>query len=160
MTSSVAPSSAAATKRTAAAPDFPAGLPAAAKKRTKDGAKAFVEHFIDQLNRAWRSPDPRRIKQLCAEASESCQSFIQTAQDLERHGHHYDSDPVRVDKATAFGEAGGLMRVEFLGGQTGARVVDVAGRTVEDEATSTTHNMFYLDWNLSGWRVTAIKDVK
>ena len=39
-------------KPSSAAPDFPDGLPAAAKKHTKDGAKAFVEHFIEQIGRA------------------------------------------------------------------------------------------------------------
>lgn len=163
-----APSSSVATSVTAApaasptsaAPDFPEGLPAAAKKHTKDGAVAFVKYFIDQLNRAWRSPDPRRIKQLCAETSKSCQSFIETAEHLRRQGHRYDSDPVRVDHAAAFGEAEGLMRVELFGGQTGARVVDGAGSIVEEEATSSTQNMFYLDWSSSGWTVAAIKDVK
>ncbi|MDV3223515.1 MAG: hypothetical protein LOY02_19005, partial [Intrasporangium sp.] len=46
VSTSVAPSTPIPAASTSATPDFPDGLPAAAKKRTKEGAKAFVEHFI------------------------------------------------------------------------------------------------------------------
>ncbi|MDC5698716.1 hypothetical protein OO014_15780 [Intrasporangium calvum] len=148
------------TTKSSAAPDFPEGVPAAARKHTKEGAVAFVRHYVSELNAAWRDPDPDRIGRLCLKTSKSCQAFIVAAEELDREGRRYSSDAVRIDRAGPFGEAGKQFRVEFHGGQTGARVVDANGKVVDEESVSTTHNMFFLEWTTSGWMIAAIKDFK
>jgi hypothetical protein len=142
-----------------AGPQFPAGLPEAAKTKDKAGAEAFVRYFISELNASWRNPDPERLKPLCQPASKSCLAFQEVAADLAREGNKYAHDPVRIDRLLVLASTGAQRRVQMLGGQTGAEIVNGAGRVVDSDKKSTTDNMFYLRWGPTGWTVEAVKDV-
>lgn len=153
MTTSAAPT-------TSAGPDFPAGLPEAAKKKTKAGAKAFVEHFVSELNKAWRLAEPERIARLCRSAtSKSCTALIKTATDLRAKNQHYDADPLSIERIVPLGEANGLTRLDFRGHQELASVVDRSGNVVLTDSREPSHFMFFLEWTGAGWHVNNLKPV-
>jgi hypothetical protein len=159
-TSTTPTSTAPSTTATSAGPAFPAGLPDAAKTKDKAGAEAFVKHFVTIVNRAWTRPDPNTISTFCLPTSQSCKALVDIAEDLKAKDQRYASDPVRLGKAIGLSPVDGETRVQLESGQTGAKIVDATGATVETEKASASTRMFYLRWGQAGWAISAIKAVE
>ena len=85
---------------------------------------------------------------------------METARKLVAEHQRYSADAVRIDSLTSLAPAQGQYRVDFRGGQTGAAIIDGAGRVVHTEQRSHTHNLFYLEWGDSGWHLAALKGVE
>ena len=149
-----APSSSVATSAPAA-PDFPEGLPAAAKKHTKDGAKAFVQHYMDRLNVAWTTPDPDAIRQLCdVSVSKSCAANLQDAEDYKRKGWKYSGKAARTLRVDTLGlESGGTHRVLWTGIQLRNDIIDAKGTVRESYPREDLRLVFDLRWTASGWLI-------
>ena len=146
---------------TTSGPDFPVGLPQAAKAHTAKGAEAFVGHFLNTLNRAWTKPDAELLDDLCQfESSKSCMAYRKTAADLDAKGQHYDGDPVSVSRVVALTEQKGKRRVLFQGSQERRSVVTDAGTTVLTDPRRDLQIMFFLDWGRTGWTVYDAKLAK
>ena len=159
-----APSSSVATSVTAApaasptsaAPDFPEGLPAAAKKHTKDGAVAFVKYFIDQVNQAWTSPDASRLEGMCLTTSKACAAFVDDARELEAKNRRYDGEPVTVVSTEPMGTIEGSQRVLVQLIQEKRNVVDSTGRRVKTDPREELRLLALVRWGQSGWQLASI----
>ncbi len=137
---------------TAAGPTFPKGVPADARKHTKEGSVAFVKHFIGELNRAWTKPDPGLLEPLCtADSSKSCAAMIRTATDLKAKHQRYDRDPVSIKELIPLAPNKEQFRVVFIGLQERASVVDSSGQTVLTDPQESSRLIFLLVWGDSGW---------
>ena len=146
---------------TTSGPDFPVGLPEAAKAHTAKGAEAFVKHFVGVLNEAWTKPDPQLFDGVCRlEISKSCAAFKRTATELKQKGHRYDGDPASVSGIRALSMVDHQQRVDFQGHQERRNVVDASGAVVMTDPREPSHLMFFLDWGDTGWVVSDVKVVK
>ncbi|ADU47786.1 hypothetical protein Intca_1268 [Intrasporangium calvum DSM 43043] len=143
---------------TSAAPDFPDGLPAAAKKHTKDGAKAFVRHFVDVVNASWRKPNPEAIRSLCQRESESCSGYASLAERLLNGKGRYESDPIDVGLLVTLADSDGISRIHATVKVLGARVVNDSGDTVREDRKETVKNIFSLVWGTKGWSVREVSN--
>lgn len=143
-----------------AGPNFPAGLPDAAKKQTDDGAKAFVQHFIDELNEAWVQPNSDLLTPLCNfDASKSCSALRDTAEGLEKRREHYDGTPLAVAEYINLDALEGNERVVVRGEQLRRNVLDSSGKVVLTDQRKAVEFVFYLRWSATGWLTEDIKVV-
>lgn len=76
-------------------------VPPAARAKTVDGAVAFVRFYIDQVNKAWTTPDATLLPPLSEEGCKSCAGIQQTAASFARKGFHYDTQPLTIISITA-----------------------------------------------------------
>lgn len=158
-TSSTATESPSAT--TPAGPTFPKGVPTAAQKHTKEGAKAFVTYFIKQLNASWTVPDPTLLIPLCKlPGSKSCAAYVTTATKLKSKGQKYDGDPLSVQSLIVLAPEGDQTPVLMNGFQNRRNVVSKNGDIILTDQREPSRAIYALSWSDSGWIVDTVKLVK
>ncbi|MDN5775688.1 MAG: hypothetical protein L0H96_02115 [Humibacillus sp.] len=157
-TSSTATKSPSAT--TTAGPTFPKGVPTAAQKHTKEGAKAFAEHFVVSLNRSWTVPDANFIEPLCNSRFEACGAFINTSQNLEKNKQRYDGDPLSVTSFIVLPEKLGRIPVLMTGKQERRNVVTKNGSIVLTDPLEPSRIIFTVEWTERGWQIYSASLVK
>ena len=139
-------------------PIFPKGVPEAAQKQTPEGAKAFAEHFIRQLNVAWTTPDPQAIEPLCdLKASSSCRYFINTARDLQSKGNRYEGNPTSSPRFTELSARVGEKQILVALIQERRNIVDKEGGVVSTDQRKDLLFVLSLAWTDSGWKIQSIK---
>lgn len=146
----------------ASGPNFPKGVPAAAQKRSREGAKAFAAHLFEQLNIAWTTPDPQALVPLCdAGDSGTCRAYIKTAQDLKTKREKYSGNPVT---ATSFlpvtGDEGSKQEIFVALKQEKRSVLNSSGGVVLTDQEKNLHVFVSMTWGATGWKVTDIKKTK
>ncbi len=80
-------------------------IPAAARKQTPEGAKAFVEYFMEQVNLAWTTPSTGLIADNSTSDCKFCNTAEATARWLVEHDQHYAAAPVTVGRLEAISGA-------------------------------------------------------
>lgn len=68
-------------------------VPAAARAHTNQGAQAFAEFYLAQLNKAWSLPDPEAIRPYATASCKTCAAYVKTAESLRDAGEKYDRPP-------------------------------------------------------------------
>ncbi|MDU0314395.1 DUF6318 family protein [Phycicoccus sp. M110.8] len=142
-TSSTAPSSSSTSSSTTApsstptsgtATVDPADLPPEARKRTPEGAAAFVRYFVEQSNKAWTEPDAGLLPPLSDSGCLSCQALQRTAAGLVAKKQRYRSAPLTLSKVAALpGGPAGQQYVRVIGTQNRVDVVDASGKVVSTD---------------------------
>ncbi len=142
-----------AASRASVGPDFPEGLPAAAKKHTNDGAKAFIAHLIDQVNAAWTAPDSTALDGLCDEGAGACRFWVDEAQKLAREGQRYEGDPVSLRKLDPLSPAAGKTRFITHIVQERRGIVNARGVRVKTDPHIEAVFISTVSWTSTGWRL-------
>ncbi|WP_235509196.1 DUF6318 family protein [Terrabacter sp. Soil810] len=162
-TSSVAPATtttSSAPSPTTSGPDFPVGLPEAAKAHTAKGAEAFVRHYMAQWNLSWTTPDARLLPPLCDEAAAAaCASVIKDAREYEAKGWKYDGVPGSISNVKALSLTAATQRVLAQIQQHKRHVIDSAGSVKESYPEKIIPLVFYLTWSRTGWELTDLRPV-
>lgn len=165
-----APSTPATRPSTSAAPTTSAagqleipGLPDAAKHRTAEGANAFVRYYFEQLNEAYREPNPALVGSFGTKTCKSCKGLADTPAKLRQNGDRLTGD--RHDKFVIQGFGENLptdprYTVSAQMEQTGAKIENVAtGRIVQTDVRKTVWFAVHLVWTDDGWRIDSIQAV-
>ena len=71
----------------------PAVMSDDAKKKTKDGARAFTIFFWSQFNRSQTEPNPTLLRPLYADSCAPCVAYTNGAQALKDRQQRYDDPP-------------------------------------------------------------------
>jgi hypothetical protein len=130
----------------------PVKLPPEATKHTEKGAEAFVEFYLEQVNRAWTTPKAGVLPQLSESECISCKSFEKEAKDLVAKGHRYASDPATYKSFTAFGGAPkGRQYVRVIGTQHRVNIVDDKGKVVSTDPQKPIAVNAMTIWNGGRW---------
>lgn len=145
---------------TSAEPNFPPGLPSAAKKQTESASRAFVEHFVDVVNSSWHEPNPQAIRAMCSAASKACSSFVDDAIEMKVKNQHYSSSAFRATEIESFPLDPANQRVKARIQVLGTSVVDASGKVVYFETPRSFQAMFHLAWGRGGWALTAMKELR
>jgi len=138
----------------------PAVMPDNAKKKTKDGARAFTIFFWSQFNRSNTDPNPTLLVPLYADACAPCKVYTAGAQALKDRGQKYDDPPFRITKVTTDTLKGDTAGVITEVDQQGVPVVDGQNTPI---ATATQRDVKFLvtvAWNGSGWLVANIEIIR
>ncbi|MDC5697645.1 hypothetical protein OO014_10275 [Intrasporangium calvum] len=140
---------------TSTAPNFPAGVPVAARKHTKAGAVAFVRHYVDQLNVAWTTPDPEAIRDLCdVRVSKACAANLKDAEAYKRDGLRYSGTPAHTKSIAPLGvEPDQTHRILWTGVQLRNDLVDSKEKVIQSYPREELRLAFFLRWTDSGWLI-------
>ncbi|MBM9460505.1 hypothetical protein JK386_11375 [Nocardioides sp. zg-536] len=81
-------------------------LPAAADRPTKNGARAFIEHYWDLINYAQESGDVTALRQASSHTCEGCSTGITGIEALYREGGYtvggqYSIDSIKINRLVA-----------------------------------------------------------
>ncbi|NNM45391.1 hypothetical protein HJG52_05140 [Knoellia sp. DB2414S] len=151
-TSTSTPSSTTTTSGTATLD--PAKLPPEAQKHTPEGAAAFVEYYMEQVNEAWTQPNSKLLPLLSDPECIACKNFNKTSAELERDGQKYDSNPVTVTRVTPLSQnADGVQLVRLYMDQHKVNVVDKAGKVVLTDPAKKLARTVGVQWMGASWRL-------
>ncbi len=159
-TTSTPPPTPPPTSASSTGPAFPAGLPDAAKTKDKAGAEAFVAHFVGQVNKSWRIPDPSPIEALCAPKVPSCDNLAQTARDLQKASARWRDDAIEVQRSTTLSASSAEARVDATIHQSPGVIVGTDGKVKDQKTEKVFRNIFRLAWTDQGWMVSDIGGVQ
>jgi hypothetical protein len=131
----------------------PAVMSDDAKKKTKDGARAFTIFFWSQFNRSQTEPNPTLLRPLYADSCAPCVAYTNGAQALKDRGQRYDDPPFRITKVTTDTLKGNAATVITEADQQAVPVVDAQGTPVATATQRDPRFVVTLAWNGSGWLV-------
>ncbi|MEU2349027.1 DUF6318 family protein [Modestobacter sp. NPDC049651] len=154
------------TSRTAASPsetlpplgpaDFP--VPAEARQQTEAGAKAFVQYYLELMNRAQMRMDAEDLRPFSANCT-TCDQFVDGIANYRQQGYRFDGGDISLRSASkpAFIEQRVDISVNFeqapyrILNSAGAEVLDLKSEAVEYPASGVS-----LTWQgaTEVWRVS------
>lgn len=155
---------AATTTTTTAVIDVIADMPAAAKAHTKEGAEAFVRHFIDSANRIIQSPVQGQLVRLCKPSSKGCSGLELIYKDYVTRNERLKEPAYAIRAVLA-----PTLDVSRLTKYDVVVSVDVLpfsrlaadGTTVTAVSGSGVHPMtFHLEWNEDRWTVADFENTQ
>lgn len=146
-------SSTTAAPATSTGPAFPKGVPADARKHTKEGAEAFAGHVLDELNRGWTKPGTSTLDSLCSEDAKACRSWIDEEMRLKREDLHYDGDPIGIDHFTRLAPVKSRERFIAFLVQEKRNIVTSAGKITKTDQRKELVAVTVLGWTHVGWQL-------
>lgn len=138
----------------------PAVMPADAKKKTKDGARAFTIFFWSQFNRSQTEPNPTLLRPLYADSCAPCVAYTNGAQSLKDRNQRYDDPPFRITKVTTDTLKGNAATLITEADQQAVPVLDAQGTPVATATARDPRFLVTLAWNGSGWLVGNIENAR
>ncbi|MFV0463147.1 MAG: DUF6318 family protein [Nostocoides sp.] len=158
-TGTVSRSAASASTPTSTTPPSPTPgqVPAAARQHTNAGAEAFVRYYLDELSRAWMTPQTGLLPPLSLSTCKSCRANEEAAAEFVADREHVDR-AVFAAKSVRYREQGdGQTAVVAAGTQTGLQTLDTSGRVVTSRTAKPLTLVFHLEWAGEGWKVEEVK---
>jgi hypothetical protein len=136
-------------------------IPAAAKQRTTEGAKAFASFYYEVLSDSQYRADSSSLRSLSAASCVACQAFAKKADEMKRRGHHVDSRSLNVDDAvvTPTTVRNGFV-IDVLADDRPSKVVDATGSVVSTSQGAKLTFRTQVVWTSTGWKVADSKLVK
>jgi hypothetical protein len=135
-------------------------LPAAARNQDRPGAAAFVRHWFDLVNHAYRTGDTAPLKSFSHSECKTCHSIISSIEDAYSDGGSIGQGDIDVLVATAGPiESDGIALVTTVYRQQPIQVlaqdgtVATAGGGVEDRAVA-----FYVESGADSWTAFEVTD--
>jgi hypothetical protein len=129
-------------------------IPAAAKQRTPDGAKAFASFYIASVSESGFTADASTLKALSISTCKGCQVFIEFADELRAANQHVDRKSMRLtDMAVRPDSTANLIIVDCLVEDQPSRIVDSRGRVVSNEPGDRFALRISVKWIDSGWAI-------
>ena len=119
------------------APLGPADLPvpADARRRTPEGAMAFLHYYLGLINHTNRTMDPAHLIDLSQPACETCAAVTAAYQGDAAAGYTYAGGDVAVDSMATANIGGKTAVISFVLSQAPSDVLDSRGRTVPGRST-------------------------
>jgi hypothetical protein len=135
-----------------------ARVPAAARAHTPQGAQAFAEFYMNQINKAWTTPDPAELQPFGRSSCRSCSNYVTTAKSLKKENHRYESAPAHIKGASYLpGGTANQIEVSVVSDKLAARIVDANGVTVETTGRGVFSFSLTLAWDGGHWSVEEIR---
>ena len=144
-------SSSSAPSSSTAATIYPADLPADARKHSSEGAVAFANYYISQVNEAWSKPDATLLPPLSNPDCLSCADLQSTARDLVAKNNRYVSQPITIRSAKFVGNEQAQTHVRVLMTQNRVNVVDAQGQVVSTDAKKEFARTVGVTWEGNRW---------
>lgn len=136
-------------------------VPSAARSHTPAGAVAFVQFYIDQVNRAWTTPQTGLIPALSLPTCKSCAGLESSAKELSTAKAHYARSSLAIEQPE-YGVIGNPPRELVT-----CTIVETPTPTIGPTSTYTppgkaTHYPASLEiaWRDGNWAVTEIRGLK
>ena len=108
-----------------------AKIPAAARSHTQEGAEAFAQFYMEQVNRAFTTADPTLLAGLSASHCKTCSAFLAGAEDLRKKSHRHKGLSISVDGSPANSYSPKKAVVQIFVTQHSVPVIDKNGKKVE-----------------------------
>ena len=135
-----------------------ASVPAVGTAHTKTGAEAFSRYFIEQVNRAWSTPNPTALDGLYGPTCTTCAAIRGSAASYESKGQRYRDTPLTGVSASSLTEASGATtQVRVTATQETSAVVDRDGKVVEAVPRTPSTFVLSLTWVGGGWQVSLMQ---
>lgn len=126
---SKAPSS--ASVRTISSAAGPPALPVEATKPTREGAAAFVHHFLNRLNSAFRTSSPGSLNGLTLSSCTFCADVTKDLSAAQKAGERFIGGVISVKTVVAApGDPTAGMLVNVVVDETPGRRISSTGKTV------------------------------
>jgi hypothetical protein len=154
------PSTSAAETTEALPPVGPADFPVPDEARTKDaaGAEAFLDYWVDLLNRQQAIPAGQPIRDLGPECNE-CLRIARVYDEAASAGRRYEGGLLSVVSVATPIIDGDETTVSFTAAEEATRLVDASGATIESvDAAGDLSSGLNLAWSegLNAWLVTSM----
>ena len=159
LTSTSASASPSPTSTPSPTPSEASTIPAAARKRTPEGAEAFVKYFFDQYNEAWTRPEPGLISDLSSPDCDFCRKAEKTSKLLLSRGDRYDSAPVTVRSTESLAgapEPEVYVFVELI--QNESDILSEEGEVVHSDPRMRIPSNVAVRWSGGRWMVVAVEE--
>lgn len=108
-----------------------ASIPKDARAETPQGAEAFVEFFMRQVNKAFTTADSTVLEGLSKPGCNMCDAFIESAADLERRHIHHKGLSIEPTSTTVQQYDDGARSVLVWTTQHSVAIVDDNGEKVD-----------------------------
>jgi Family of unknown function (DUF6318) len=132
-------------------------MPAAARKLSAAGAKAFVRYYMTALNYSWHSGSSRLARSGSTAACLSCRGIAQSIAKMQKSGGFYRGGDWRVERPVLIASTN--LRTPIVH----AALIQTAGRwkkSADDHLRELEPSRQYVDFHLQrtpgGWRVTSM----
>jgi hypothetical protein len=136
-------------------------IPAAAKQRTPDGAKAFAQFFLDVASRAFVSNDPRPLQALSQTQCTGCDVLVKVITEQRASGERPRQPRFVFEAANVQPQTQqGIFVVDVIGTERDVEVVDDSGRVLRRSGSAPSWTRSTLAWTNEGWRVRQLAAVK
>lgn len=148
------------TTGTAGTAPYPAGVPAAARANTTEGAKAFVKYYVSLVNEAYTTPKVGLLPPLSSSSCKTCATFENNASVYVARGYRYDQAATEIfEVAPAWDDtSSGPKRVmDATGHQNAAKILDASNRVVKAIDPADYVMVMTISWTTSGWVVDLIQ---
>ncbi len=134
-------------------------VPAGAAGNTKEGAIAFTNYAIGELNAAYAQTKPELLDPLFTPNCKTCSAILDTVKEYQGKGQSYKGDFVNPTFVTISSFNPGEVKTYVMTNNTERKVVDSSGRTVEVIPPSRGNYSFFLGFT-GAWRILEIKTVE
>jgi hypothetical protein len=135
-----------------------ARVPQAARAHTAKGAEAFARFYLEQVNKAWMTPDPELIRPYALESCKTCANYVHTAEWLKAQRLMFDGVPARLGPSAALpGSVKDAVLIQVSQLQRPAKILRTDG-SVERALTKEGSLLdVRLLWHSGGWAVGSIQ---
>jgi hypothetical protein len=136
-------------------------IPAAAKQRTPDGAKAFAQYYLETYSEAAHQADAAVVVKLSDPSCGGCKSLIDLVEGYRAKGQRVDRVSLTVDE-TALRPEGTLTRpvVDALAKDARKRILNRDGSVASNVAAANINFRLTLVWSESGWKLFDLKVIQ
>jgi len=132
-------------------------VPPEARTHDEAGAMAFVRFYIEQVNRAWTTPDDKLLPPLIEPECKSCKAMQDNAVEYVSLKHRYATPAVEITNLViAPGSPDGQQFLSFKYHQLAANVIDKDGTVISTKAESSGERRVLLTWKGDRWSVSGI----
>ena len=132
-------------------------LPAAARAATPEGARAFVDFYVESINTAFGEPSVSALQGLSAPSCDVCAALLTRAAQFANSGQHYAGPIYRTRGSSASAEPSG-QRVVVDIEQFGVATLDRDGKQIDRNQPSQARFAVSLEFT-KAWRVTRWSEI-
>jgi hypothetical protein len=145
-------------KVTSSAPTTASGLPSAARMNSPEGATAFLNFFIEQANKAYRTLDVAEIQTMYNANCKACASIPDSVNEWKSKGYTYDGNFATPSLVTISAFPGdGTAKVFVRSQNATGKVKNSQGSVVETVPPEDSQSSVFLRYNYGSWLVEEIK---
>lgn len=131
--------------------------PSVPSAQSADGAVAFVSFFLGRANEAFNTLDSQTIAQLSLPQCKTCASMIQQIATYKAANQRFAGEFARPTFVTINKFEGTSAQVLVENDSPGGKVVDEAGRTVEQLPPDRGKVIISITYGPSGWQVLGVQ---
>ncbi|MEO5745483.1 MAG: DUF6318 family protein, partial [Terracoccus sp.] len=132
-------------------------LPAAARAATPEGARAFVDFYVESINTAFAEPSVSALQGLSAPSCDVCAALVTRASQFASSGQHYAGPIYRTRGSSASTQPSG-QRVVVDIEQFGVATLDRDGKQIDRNQPSQARFAVSLEFT-KAWQVTRWSEI-